>query len=241
MLACFLLSGTGHAATAEGAVSTVIDGITFRLVEGGSVRLLGVRPVAGSEALATGTLTTLIQGRRVRLQTAPDGRTVDRHGRGLAHVFLADGTWVQGAMLRRGAVIAYTTADNRFLAREMYEAEAQARKEAVGIWSNGDPVLQEARSVSGPAGFFRIVEGRITRTARGRGAVYLNFGSDGRSDFTGVIGREALRLFPGGEAGVRAMTGLTVRVRGWLERQRDGFAITVTHPEQVEIETSPPP
>ncbi len=82
---------------------------------------------------------------------------------------------------------------------------------------------------------FQIVEGRVEAIAEVRGAVYLNFGSDWRDDFTaGVVrGRKAAKVAnPAFDAS--ALKGKRVRVRGWIER-RNGPFIEIVHPGQIEV------
>lgn len=224
-------------------VTEVIDGDTVMLDDGREVRLVGLQAPKlplGREGFepwpladeAKEALAALIDGRGVRLGYG--GLRTDRHRRALAHLFLEDGSWVQGAMLDRGLARVYSFADNRALVGEMYAREGRARAARLGIWA--DPFYAPRSPAETPRfiGGFEIVEGRVLDAARVRGRIYLNFGPDWRTDFTVMIPRAAWKLFE--EAGIDplAYEGREIRVRGWL-REWNGPMIEVDHPEQIEI------
>jgi micrococcal nuclease len=95
----------------QATVSAVIDGDTVMLADGRQVRLVGIQapklpldrpegspwPLADS---ARSALAALVLDRTVRL--AYGGTASDRYGRVLAQLHTADGTWVQGELLRQG-------------------------------------------------------------------------------------------------------------------------------------------
>ena len=83
------------------------------------------------------------------LSLAYGGRRMDRHGRLLAHLYDADGSWIQGAMLRRGMARVYSFSDNRSLVAEMLAIEGQARAARRGIWVT--PTTASATIVRRPA------------------------------------------------------------------------------------------
>ena len=65
-----------------------------------------------------------------------------RHGRLHAHLYLADGTWLQGEMLSRGLARVYTFDDSRSLVPEMLARERAARAAAAaGVAANNRAVL----------------------------------------------------------------------------------------------------
>ncbi len=89
----------------ESRVVAVADGDTLTLEDGRTVRLVGIQtpklplgrrgfvaePLADQAKAALASLTL---GKVVRLYYG--GRETDRYSRHLAHLYLADGTWVQG-------------------------------------------------------------------------------------------------------------------------------------------------
>ncbi len=227
----------------EGRVVEVIDGDTVRLASGEQVRLVGIQapklalgranfdpwPLAPE---AKAALEALVLDRRVRLSHG--GRERDRHGRLLAHLHLADGRWVQGALLEAGFARVYSFRDNRARVFEMLALEAEARTAGRGIW--GEPFYRVLTPLEaeGPIGSFQIVEGRVVAAAIVKRRGYLNFGVDWRDDFTISIAGRDLRLFEKAGIAIADYQGRRVRVRGWLE-SFNGPMIEVTHPEQIEL------
>lgn len=223
-------------------VVEVVDGDTVRLSDGREVRLVGIQapklplgrrnfnewPLADDAKRA---LESLVLGQEVSLGYG--GREIDRHGRQLAHLVLADGRWVQGTILRNGLARVYGFADNRALLDRMLAEERAARDAGLGIWANSYYAVRDHGEAARDLGTFQLVEGTVRDAAEVRGTVYLNFGEDWRSDFTVMIRRRALDLFR--QSGVEPLDleGRPVRVRGWLD-DRNGPMIEATHPEQIE-------
>lgn len=249
-----VLCGGGSAAFGQslipGGVATVVDivdGDTVLLdreIEGSNeVRLVGLQapklplgrpnfpkwPFADASRAA---LQALVQGRQVFLKFG--GRRMDRYGRLLAHLYVDERTWVQGQMLQSGMARVYSFPDNRAMVAEMLELEKAARKAKAGIW--GDPFYQvrTPENLDRFIGTFQVIEGVVFDAAAVRGATYVNFEEDWRSDFTLFIRKKVLALFD--EAGINPLMlkGKRLRVRGWLKK-RNGPMIEVTHPEQLEI------
>jgi hypothetical protein len=81
---------------------------------------------------------------------------------------------------------------------------------------------------------YQIVEGVISRVAPRRSAVYLNFGSDWKRDFTAKLPKSTLARTTIGAKDIKKLVKLPVRIRGWIER-RNGPLITIWRLEQVEL------
>ncbi|MBM3581180.1 MAG: thermonuclease family protein [Alphaproteobacteria bacterium] len=134
-------AGEDLVAGGERIVREAVDGDTVLLADGREVRLVGLQapklalgrknfkdwPLAEDSKRAVAALAV---GQRVTLRHG--GANRDRHGRVLAHLYRADGLWVQGEMLRLGMARVYTFPDNRARAAEMYALEAEARAAASG-------------------------------------------------------------------------------------------------------------
>ena len=227
--------------TAE--VALVVDGDTVALADGRQVRLVGIQapklplgrpgftawPLADA---AKAALETLVSGTTVTM--AHGGQPKDRHGRVLAHLFLADGTWVQGRMLALGMARVYTFPDNRALAAAMYAEEGAARAARIGIWAHPFYAVRSPDDVDKAGDGFHVVEGRIAASARVKGRVYLNFGADWRTDFTVMVGPRDVGLFTDSGVDLLALKNRHIRVRGWVRRW-NGPLIEASHPEQIEI------
>lgn len=238
----------GLTAVGEGKVTEVVDGDTVRLAGGRQVRFVGTQapklPLGragyptwplGPEAKAH--LASLCLGRRVRLFTG--GARQDRHGRILAHLVTEEGLWLQGAMLGAGFARVYTFRDNRALAAEMLALEAAARAVPRGLWADATYRIRKADETDLVAAVdkvpgYLLVEGRVLRSAAGGGRWFLNFGPDHATDFTASIAASDLPLFTAAGIDPATYAGKTLRLRGWLEA-RNGPAMTITHPEQIEV------
>lgn len=232
----------------RGVVVSVTDGDTVVLDSDLTVRLIGMQAPKlplGREGFvawpladeAKARLETLLLGQRVTLRYG--GEEVDRYGRALAHVFVDGATplWAQEAMLEAGLARVYSFADNRFCLDALYGAEARARAERRGIWT--DPYYR-LRAADQPAellartGHYELVEGRVLTAERAGSRIYLNFGRYWKQDFTVVVDRAAQRLFEMAGIDPLGYEGTLIRVRGWID-DYDGPRMDVTHPEQIEM------
>lgn len=227
----------------EAMVAAVVDGDTVLLDDGRQVRLVGIQapklplgrtnfkkwPLADE---AKSVLAAMVMDRRVTL--AYGGRRVDRHGRQLAHLYLGDGSWVQGELLSRGMARVYSFPDNRAIVAEMLAAEGRARRDRTGIWGNGWYAVRTPEATIRDIGSFQVVEGRVVDAADVRGTVYLNFGADWRSDFTVKVAKRERKSFAADGFDLLALEGRRIRVRGWLD-DYNGPMIEATHPEQIEV------
>ena len=239
-------SGTTGAPQEDGlSAREIVDGDTLVLGDGRQVRLVGIqapklplgRPNVRKWPLADeskAALVALINGRKVALVYG--GRRVDRWGRLLAHLYRDDGLWIQGEMLKRGLARVYSFPDNRAKIAEMLKIERMARRVRKGIWNHPYYQIRAAEAAGRHTNSFQLVEGRVLRAAEVRRRAYLNFGRDWRRDFTITLSARALRTFEKTGVSVRGYEGRRVRVRGWV-RWRNGPAISVTHPEQIEVLT----
>jgi endonuclease YncB( thermonuclease family) len=260
LIAVVLLAGASWQAAAcdqlrdgpQGRVASVTDGDTVVLESGLAVRLIGIQapklslgragfkdwPLADK---AQRVLSQLVLGQAVQLRYADAEK--DRHGRALAHLFLSEGTqkWVQKAMLGAGLARVYSFSDNRFCLDPLFKAEASARVEKRGIWS--DPYYQlryaeRPEEVLRRVDHYELVEGRVLDAQRAGARIYLNFGRYWKEDFTVVIDRAGQKEFKDADIDPLGYKGMMIRVRGWID-ERDGPGIAVTHPEQIEILATP--
>ena len=234
-------------AVSEGTVASIVDGDTLRLTEGAEIRLVGIQapklplgrrnfrswPLAEESKRALAALTA---GRRLLLGYG--GRRIDRHGRLLAHLTLADGAdaglWIQGALLEAGMARVYSFPDNRSRVADMLTRERAARAAKRGIWAHPYYAIRTPETAARHIGTFQLVEGRIVAAATVRGRGYLNFGENWKTDFTVSISPRTLRQRWQGGPAIAALAGKRVRVRGWL-KSFNGPMIEATHPEQIEI------
>jgi len=230
-------------------VARVLDGETLVLDDGSAVRLIGALAPrardAGAEAGAwppetqsIKALSNLVLGQRVKL--AFGGRKKDRYGRFLAQVFIESGgreEWVQGTMLATGQARAYGLPESFACSRELLAHEGEARRNRLGLWSNGvyRPMPAEhPGALLKLRGKYERVIGSIASVGRTKSATYLNFGTDWRSDFTVRIGKNVLAANPEFAQALDALQSKNVIVRGWIER-RNGPLIDVADLSQIEV------
>jgi micrococcal nuclease len=152
-LAALLLAGLTSAAFAQSdTVVSIVDGDTLVLKATGTVRLIGIDtpetvdprvPVQAFGAEASAALRQMVGSQQVRL-TFEDQRK-DKYGRTLAYVYLADGTFVNLEMVRRGYAHAYLDYPFQHMA-QFRAAEREAREARRGLWAGG-------HSATTPRGF----------------------------------------------------------------------------------------
>lgn len=226
-------------------VTEVVDGDTLRLEDGRQVRLVGLQapklplgrtgfkewPFAKESKQALEDLTL---NHEVTLRYG--GRKTDRYNRALAHLFLADGSWVQAEMLRRGMARVYSFRDNRALVRDMQAIERDARRDRRGMWGLSYYALKHQLEAGRFTDSFQIIEGVVREVAEVRGRTFINFGDDWKTDFTIVVENKARRLFETSDINLTELAGKKIHVRGWL-KYYNGPMIEATHPEQIQIVT----
>ena len=227
----------------QAVVSAVIDGDTVMLADGRQLRLAGIaapkRPLDRPDDqpwpladAARSALATLVLGKTVQLGAGGAGS--DRYGRVVAQLRSADGTWVEGELLRSGLARVRSTADDRARVGEMLALEGEARAARRGLWADPYYRVRSADEAGDAIGSFQLVEGKARRVATIHGVTYVEFGADWHSDFTVSIAAPARRLLVAAGLAPDSLAGRRIRVRGWL-RFRNGPLIEATHPEQIEL------
>ncbi|PHS28980.1 MAG: nuclease (SNase) [Robiginitomaculum sp.] len=228
----------------SGRVARVISGQSITLQDGRTVRLgsidaprmayqdIHAEPLAKA---ARNALTRLVQDRALHFENAAP----DRYDRLKAQVFAQTGqssqpVWVQGAMTRQGYARVHTWRDDHARAAELLRLEESARDARRGVWAEAYYAVRNPQTIAASVGSFQIVQGRIVDAAIVRKRVYLNFGSDWRTDFTISIAPKDAKRFE--RAGIRlaGLSGVRVRARG-LIRSQNGPILYLDHPEALEI------
>lgn len=223
-------------------VDYIIDGDTFVTEGGEHVRLLGINtPEVGRHGNAGEPfsnqarlkLTKLIFNQNVRLSFGE--RHKDRYGRMLAHIYKEDGIWVNNELVQEGLAHVYSFPDNRQLTRELIKAENEARAKNKGMWAH--PRWKTYKSVDAipdeAIGQFNLYEGKIVNTTRVSDRIYLNFGTNWRTDFTVEIPKRYYELFKKSGINIEEdYKGKKVQIRG-VFKPVNGVLVTSTHPEQL--------
>jgi micrococcal nuclease len=234
-------------------VNEVIDGDTFKIGAGVSVRLLGINAPEINDPggdIAKHALAWMIMGRSVRIKR--DITDKDDYGRLLRYVFV-DGLNVNAEMVRLGyAELRFFPPDTLHIG-EMRELEKIAIRNRSGLWAL--PVFQYSdttgfvvsktavRSIEHDAiewqeadqyyGQTKTVEGKIVVTNNTGKVCFLNFHKDWRRYFTAVIFASDFDKFP--EHPEDHYLNRTVRVNGLIKEYRGKPEIILKSPSQIEI------
>ncbi|HEX2859109.1 MAG TPA: thermonuclease family protein [Alphaproteobacteria bacterium] len=225
-------------------VKYVKDGDTFVVNEGQDVRFVDINtpegPHDGAPAepfaeAARARVKALATGRTVKLKIAD--KAYDRYGRWLADIYLPDGTWLNGLLVREGLAHVYTFADNTMHPDQLLKFEQEARAANRGIWSHPRWRVKDAAACCAPEfiGIFQVVQGKVLSTGQGKKAMYFNFGTDYHTDFTAVIEKKNLKNFK--KAGIDPLAvyaGKTLRLHGFTDPV-EGVEMRLTHPAQIEV------
>lgn len=219
------------------------DGATFRLTDGREVRLAGViaaNDLDGDQDAArraTAALDRLVAGKRILLYALPDA--VDRHGRILAQVALADesSTWVQGVLVATGMLRVGPETGEPACSDALIVHERNARAAKAGLWMEPRFAVESAdrlAALNAAIGRFAVVEGMVTRIGETPSRTYIDFGRRYSEDFTIIIPRAARAGFRAAGIDLKALRGKRIRGRGVLFSS-GGPAIEIRKPASIEI------
>jgi micrococcal nuclease len=142
----------------EYEVTKVFDGDTFEVLIAGKrekVRMLGIDTPESYDSdklnrdaertkrdkavikrlgkLSTDFTKSLIENKKVLLETRPEDDEKDRYGRLLRYVYLKDGTFVNKKIVEQGYAIAFRKF-KVYREKELIEAEKEARINKRGLW-----------------------------------------------------------------------------------------------------------
>lgn len=224
------------------AVRTVVDGDTLRLVDGRSVRLIGINaPEIGRKGRASEAYAEAAKRRLQALVKASDGRVglvlgaepKDKYGRTLAHIYGRTGDNFEAQLLSEGLGYRVAIAPNVSLSGCQQQAEQMARKAAAGLWRQS-PVLRAGDiRQSG----FAVIAGKVTSIERNRGGTWLELDDS----LVLQVPARLQRSFPA--SFFANLEGRQVEARGWvLDRSRKGglkpgqrrWLLPLTDPSMVE-------
>ncbi|SDH65632.1 Endonuclease YncB, thermonuclease family [Pseudomonas flavescens] len=228
---------------AQVKVQRVVDGDTLRLVDGRSIRLIGINaPELARKGRAAEPLAEAARDRLSQLVAANDGRVgvkageqkKDRYGRTLAHLYDRRGTNLEAQMLAEGFGQMVAVTPNAALVACHREAERQARRAHAGLWAQLRPL--PARAVRNPG--FVLLEGQVQRVERNRGGVWIELGHS-------VVLRIAPQVSGSFDAALLGgLQGKRIEARGWMiDRSRRGglkvgqarWMLPLTHGAMLEV------
>ncbi|MBV6289152.1 thermonuclease family protein [Pseudomonas aegrilactucae] len=223
-------------------VRQVVDGDTLRLVDGRSVRLIGLNaPEIGRKGRASEPFAQAARQRLQALVNASGGQVGlqpgveprDKYGRTLAHVYGRSGDNLEAQLLGEGLGYRVAVAPNVALVRCQQQAEQAARRAAVGVW--------RVSAVLGPGQLrqsgFALIRGQVRAIERNRAGIWIALGDD----LVLQVPARLSRHFPADFA--HGLKGRTVEARGWvLDRSRKGgltsgqarWVLPLTDPSMLE-------
>ena len=215
----------------------MVDARALELGDGRMLRLAGVEPfdllsVGGDQAAAElqGRLAELVKDAAVRIEVL--SQEPDRYGR-LAALLWAGDELVQDVAAREGLAVAFTSGAVLPCFEKILAAEAEARRARRGFWSKERVPAALPEALATRIGGFAIFQGRVLSVGNRRTRSYLNFGRRWTEDVTVEIADADRALF-GGEAGMAALAGRRVRVRGFLE-EKGGPMLVLHSAMQIEV------
>ncbi len=246
-IACSSAGGEAVRATSLGEDGSVT------LADGRSVRLAGIEP-SDAAALAAedrARLTKWVVGRPATL--VPTAAGIDRWGRLDGLLFIASGDASAGdspsagllsvafALVDAGLVRGRPDEGSKACWPALRAAETAARIAGLGLWRDAAYAIrhpEDSDRLDASFGTMVLVEGQVTRVARGRSRLFIALGARGR-DVTVSIARRDLFILE--EVGLNdaRLVGSRLRVRGDLE-DRFGPSIDVDQAEQIEVLAPPP-
>jgi micrococcal nuclease len=234
-------------------VNEVIDGDTFKTVEGNTIRLLGINAPEITDPggdIAKQVLTFLVMGKDVSLER--DVTDTDDYGRSLRYVFVGE-DFVNAEMVRRGcAELRFYPPDTMYY-RDLRELEKVAIRNRNGLWAF--PVFQVSdtldtiypKAMQRPKdldviswkdadkyyGQTKTVEGKIVASNNTGKVCFLNFHKNWRRYFTAVIFASDFEKFPAHPED--HFLNRVVRVKGLIKEYRGKPEIILKSPNQIRI------
>jgi endonuclease YncB( thermonuclease family) len=225
------------------SVQRVVDGDTLKLVDGRSVRLIGIntpelahygRPVEPFAQAARQRLQALVSESdgRVSLQVGREAR--DHYGRTLAHAYNRAGENLEARLLEEGLGFLVAMAPNTRLVNCQQAAEQVARQARRGLWAKSQ--VQTPKQIT--QGGFALVAGRVSSVAHNRGGVWLEM------DDSLVLHIRSKALAQFDLDFLQTLRGQRVTARGWVvDRARKGavknararWMLPLSHPAMLEV------
>lgn len=236
-------------------VTKILDGDTF-LIEGGySVRILGIDADEKGYPcyeVAKNKLEELILNKKVRLEKEKED--LDQYCRYLRHVFLADKN-IALELVKAGLAVARFLPGNLKYKEEIETAEKLAKEKRIGCkwgelkieekknefyWEKLTPELTGLKLIDAcqAKNYYKeemLVEGKIVNTYRSKtNTVFLNFEKPYPNQcFTGVIFSSDQKKFIASPE--TYYLNKTVRIRGEIKEYKGKPQIILKDPSQIEV------
>ncbi len=219
-------------------VEKAFSGDTLALSDGRILRLEGIKAPSGQTPDLAVAAQAQLQNLAARKIVDIHDSSLDRYGRIVGQGYIMakkdKAIWLQEEMLRSGLAFVYPPTGIEFNLSALLKAEDAARAAKIGIWSDGAYADTFAADAGKHEGHFAFVVGNIVDVKEIKNRIYLNFGKDWHNDFTAIIAAHDRRRFLKAGTNPQSYQGKTVRVRGWVKRDR-GPIMAVTFPEQIQL------
>ena len=218
----------------------VSDGDTLRLSDDRRVRIIGIntpelshqgRPADPLAQEASALLQKLMRQSDNRVSLRFGEESQDRHGRVLAHVFLANGESVEAHMLSQGLASRVTIPPNVWGQDCFAQAENTARSAGRGIWALAayrSPV--DARKLPDDVTGYILLQGRVENVGGSRHAQWINL----EGGVALKIDHDLMPYFA--DLDLKGLQGKHIEARGWLTRPGGKSPrIRLTHPSMLRV------
>ena len=213
-------------------VARVYDGDTVILEDGKHIRLLGIntpeiesrqRAEEPGRVAAKKWLQAHLRDNKVYLEF--DEVKQDKYKRKLAHVFLPDGKHLNLALLENGLAVISIIPPNVRYAEAFTQAQQQAEKLKLGIWSMPEYQLQPISQISNHDKGWQRFTGTPVAIKKNRKYTRLIFND--KIDIR--IANTNLNLFPA----LTTYLGKPLEIRGWVARNKDYYTMLIQHPSAL--------
>jgi micrococcal nuclease len=205
-------------------VARVLDGDTLKLIDGRSVRLLGVN----APEIAHGQQKAQPFGRESRIAAQQfidqsygyirlgfERELRDHYGRWLAHIYDQRGRSLAEMQLRKGMALQIAVPPNIAYASCFERFEKTARQQRLGVWREAYWQPLSSVSLAETDTGFRHIRGRITQVNI-NSAVWLEF----EGKLVVRVGKKDWPLFAYKKADWLALKGREIELRGWIAKQK---------------------
>lgn len=233
---------TGYPAAAY--VSEVIDGDTVKLKNGRLIRYIGIDTPEISQKLngewrlnpqpmsreAKKFNEAMVLHNEVTIEY--DIEKTDRYDRLLAYVYV-NGKMVNEQMVHEGFAFLLCIPPNNKHNERLHTALKDAYSKKKNIWKYADTHVIDSSRAHEYIGTLATVQGKILHVGKSKKASYLNFGSNYKKDFTGVIFTGSKSQLPY-DFEISSLKGKNVRIFGMI-KEYNGPEIIINSPEQLQI------
>jgi endonuclease YncB( thermonuclease family) len=219
-------------------VSQIIDGDTFILDDGTTIRLLGIDTPEmqhhnqTEEPYARASQEQLLywlkqQDYEVHLEF--DQQRTDRYRRTLAYAYLKDGTDLGERLLQEGLATQLILPPNVSHVDRYAKAETAARRAGKNIWKDNLRVITTDQIDAAGKGY-RAIQGTVTTYNQTRHVIWLSLDNK----LTVKLTREDARTYFSADM-LNRLKNAGIEVRGELYRYRGQWRLKLHHPAQLRF------